>query len=160
MACFAERLNPPGRLALSAVLPGEDQDAIEHYARYPLLREWAARVLHLQPPPVADRLGDFLLLTPRPVADAAGTLARRALRAAAAYRVHALVRHGRVARGPAAREALGQAARGLVREHALAGAALGAAELAAWERRRPAGVAVAAAGAPAAGAAAGAAAVA
>ena len=118
---------------------GEDLDSVQHYARCPRLRGWAARALRLTAPLEADRLGDFLLLTPRPRADAAGDLPRRALRTAAAYRVHCLVRHGRVARGPAACEALSQAARDLVRGHSLAGAALDAAELAAWEHRRPGG---------------------
>ena len=120
---------------------GEGYDSVEHYARCPRLRRWAAQVLRLVAPVVEERLGEFLLLTPRPRADAAGDLPRRALRTAAAYRVHCLVRHGRVARGPAACEALSQAARDLVRGHSLAGAALDAAELAAWEHRRPGGVA-------------------
>ena len=125
---------------------GEDHDSVEHYARCPLLRGWASRALRLAAPPVEARLGDFLLLTPRPRADAGGELPRRALRTAAAYRVHCLVRHGRVARGPAACEALSQVARDMVRGHALAGAALDAAEMAAWEFRGPGGAAAAAAG--------------
>ena len=105
-------------------------DSVEHYARCPLIAAWALRDLALQRPELEAALGEFLLLTPPPRRDAAGGLPRRAIRTAAVYRVHCLVRHGAVPGGVAACEALRQAARDLVRGHVAAGHALDAVE---WE---------------------------
>ena len=52
-------------------------------------------------------------------------LARKALRTAAVYKVHCMVRHGAIPAGAAAQEALQQAVRELVRGHAAANRALG-----------------------------------
>ena len=122
-------------------------DSLEHYGRCPLVAAWALRDLGLRPPAAADAMGDFLLLTPRPCRDAEGRLPRRALRLAATYRVHCLVRHGTVPTGPAAVEALRQASRDLVRGHVVAGAALDSEEHR-WAELAAARAAAAAAPAP------------
>ena len=54
------------------------------------------------------RLQDFLMLLPPPVS--LGDLLRYALRLAAVYKVHCLVRHGHLPQGQPACEALRQAA--------------------------------------------------
>ena len=77
-------------------------------------------------------LADFLLLDPRPVRDPAGTLVRRALRTAAVYLTHGMVRHGRVRAGPAAVEALSQVLRDLARGHPRAAGVLDAVEVERW----------------------------
>ena len=92
-------------------------DSIEHYANCPLLHDAAYAVLRLpRPEAPGDRLAAFLGLDYR-ADDDPGRAVKASIRAAAAYRTHCLCRHGRVSRGPAAREALGQSFREAVRGH-------------------------------------------
>ena len=103
-------------------------DAIEHYAACPAVWRFAAASLGLRRPDTrAACLSCFLLLgTSSPAIDAApDVFLRKALRPAAVYRVHYLVRHGAVGTGETAREALRQSVRELVRGHAAAQRALG-----------------------------------
>ena len=103
-------------------------DSIEHYATCPCVWNFARSRLGLaRPATAADCLSCFLILDvpPRTAETAEELLVRKALRTAAADRVHCLVRHGRVLPGEAAREALPQSVRELVRGHARASLALG-----------------------------------
>ena len=98
-------------------LPGRP-DSIEHYAVCPAVAAFGMNRLGLRP--VAEhrhRLLQFLALDiPNAAADREGAL-KRAIRTAAVYRTHCLVRHGLVQRGAAAIEALPQSARELARGH-------------------------------------------
>ena len=101
------------------------EDSIEHYASCQAVSQFAARDLALerQQSPAA-RLAAFLVLdVPSPCQDKVA-LTRRALLTAVVYRTHCLVRHGAVPPGAAAREALRQSLRELVRGHAAAERAL------------------------------------
>ena len=123
----------PGQLGRCIFGCPHAADAIEHYACCPVVRGWGAGALRL--PPLVDLAGavpEFLLLAPAPVRDPGGLLIRRALRTAAVYLTHGMVRHGRVQAGAAAGEALQQVCRDLVRGHRRAAAALDAAELERW----------------------------
>ena len=92
-------------------------DSIEHYAHCPVLHEAADAVLRLpRPESPGDRLAAFLGLDYRAGHDPEKAV-KVSIRAAAAYRTHCLCRHGRVSRGPAALEALGQSFREAVRGH-------------------------------------------
>ena len=100
----------------------EAQDSIEHCAHCSVVAMFARRTLGLAPAPsAARRLEHFLGLDlPDAVRDRDAAL-RRALRTAAVYRAHCLVRHGRLTRGAEAAEALPQCVRELTRGHASAG---------------------------------------
>ncbi|CAK0904154.1 unnamed protein product, partial [Prorocentrum cordatum] len=90
-------------------------DSIEHYANWPVLHEAADAVLRLpRPESPGDRLAAFLGLDYR-AGHGPEKAVKVSIHAAAAYRTHCLCRHGRVSRGPAAREALGQSFRDAVR---------------------------------------------
>ena len=107
-----------------ACRPGAE-DSVEHYANCSVLADLSARALCIrrQPSPQA-RLAAFLLLEAQNDAMNDDTLIHAALRTAAAYRVHDLVRHGRVRQGTGAREAWRQSLRELVRGSQRAAAAL------------------------------------
>ena len=91
---------------------------MEHYAFCPLLAATVEPEMGLRRPPTAPAaLVDFLALDPPAVRANGPILIRKAIRIAAAYRAHVLVTHGRVRPGPAAREALRQSLREVVRGH-------------------------------------------
>ena len=99
-------------------------DEIEHYATCRAVAAFALCRLRLVAAPVgAPRLRDFFLLDTLPDGPLQDTTILRAVRTAAVYRTHTLVRHGCVPRGAAAAEALHQCARELVRGHQRAGRA-------------------------------------
>ena len=100
-------------------------DEIEHYATCPAVTAFAQRCLRLVAAPAgAPRMRDFLLLDSLPDGPLQDATILRAIRTAAVYRTHTLVRHGSVPRGAAAAEALQQCARELVRGHRRSGRAL------------------------------------
>ena len=110
----------PGSLNRCVFCGPRAADSIEHYATCPCIWAFARSRLGLaRPATTAECLSCFLILDvpPRSAETAAELLARKALRTAAAYRVHCMVRHGRVLPGEAAREALQQSVRELVRGH-------------------------------------------
>ena len=104
------------------------QDAIQHYASCPHVWRFAQSRLGIQRPASrGECLACFLLLDmgPNSIDADPSLLARKALRTAAVYKVHCMVRHGAIPAGAAAQEALQQAVRELVRGHAAANRALG-----------------------------------
>ena len=97
------------------------EDSIEHYANCQIGHSIVARELGLQRPDrPADRLASFLGLDLGPRSDDSAVVLR-GIRLAAMYRVHCHCRHGALRRGHAAREALPQACREVVRGHRRAG---------------------------------------
>ena len=101
--------------ACTAVAP----DSIEHYATCPRVLDLGRR-LGITTPNVHDRMANFLALDVADPAKHLEDLVRKAVRTAAVYRVHGLVRHGFVNRGAAAAEALAQSAREVTQGHARA----------------------------------------
>lgn len=96
------------------------EDAIEHYANCPVVADFAARRLRI---PLAatpqDRLRDFLILDHANPANVPVLVTKKAIRTAAVYRTHCLVRlrHGKVQQGHEAGNALQQSAKEMARGH-------------------------------------------
>ena len=94
-------------------------DSIEHYAFCPVIAATVGPELGLGRPGTAPAaLLDFLALEPPATRINGAVLVKKAVRMAAAYRTHILVTHGAVRPGAAAREALFQSLREVVRGHA------------------------------------------
>ena len=104
--------------------PGAE-DAIEHYAHCRVVTDLAERNLGLprEATPQA-RLAAFLLLDTRGQDNLRDETVAGALRTAAVYRVHGLVRHGRVHPGANAQDAWKQSLRELARGSRAAAAVL------------------------------------
>ena len=106
-------------------LPAKGSRQYEHYAQCRTVADLALRSLGLtREDSSATRLASFLLLYDRGLRGQREGAIAAALRAAAAYRIHGLARHGRVRTGVAAQEAWRQSLRELARGSRAAAALL------------------------------------